>query len=312
MIKINNQGLPAIHLAPSSEKIMWQVSLSTLPLLIFNSFISPRRLAIVLLAIFFALILEGILLVLRKKSLIILKDGSAVLSALLLALCLPITAQPILIFWGVFFAIIIAKGLYGGLGQNIFNPAMFAFVALLISFPAQMSFYSLDYLGFFNFFENIDAQSAATILDKLRENRILELEIQNPKLTKQIFISLIIYFFTALFLIKKNYIDFKITVLVLFSAFLTALIFWLFNSEKYLNPLGQLLSGALIFGSIFIATDPITSPITPIGKVLYSLSIGILTICIRNLGNFPDGFAFAVLFTNALNPLLDQIRPKYE
>ena len=121
MIKIKNNGLPALHLVPSTEKIMWSVIISLMPLLFFSSLNSPRRLSITLIAIIFALILEALILILRKTNPFkVLKDGSAVLTAILLALCLPITAPIWLIFWGIFFAIVIGKGIYGGLGNNLF------------------------------------------------------------------------------------------------------------------------------------------------------------------------------------------------
>lgn len=314
-------GVPYFHVAPSTARIMWSVSLALLPGIAAQIYFEGSRwLAVLILAVASAYVIEGLLLALRGRSgkhiIRSLGDGSAALSALLLVLCLPANAPLWLIFCGIAFALICGKQLYGGLGMNPFNPAMVGYAFLLVSFPALMGQHSAESLGFFSIFQEhsqtIDAATAATILDSSRQARIAETALSSLSYdwTKPLLQGLA-WTSGGLWLLWKGYADWKISATVLLSALISALIFWGYDSSQFLNPMQQLFSGALIFGAFFIATDPITASTTPLGRLLYATLIGSLCIAIRNLGNFPDGFAFAVLLANACVPILDNLSPRY-
>lgn len=310
-------GVPYFHVAPSSATIMWSVLLALLPGILIQTYLEGTRwLPLLCLAAASAWLIEGILLALRGKTgaqiILTLRDGSAILTAILLALCLPVLVPAWLVVFGVAFALICGKHLYGGLGMNPFNPAMVGYCFLIVSFPALMGQHSAEALNLFTFFQPIDATTSATLLDASRQARIAELPvntIQSAWLAP--LIQALAWTSGGIWLVKKGYIDWKISAAVLIAALITASLFWLYDSHLYLNPIRQLLTGALIFGAFFIATDPITAATTPLGRILYALLIGILCIAIRNLGNFPDGFAFAVLLANASVPILDNLSPRY-
>ena len=310
-------GVPYFHVAPSSARIMWSVIAALLPGIAVQIYLEGSRwLGLLGIALMSAWLLEGSFLALRgrigKQILFALKDGSAMLTTLLLTLCLPVLVPAWLVILGCAFALICGKHVYGGLGMNPFNPAMVGYCFLLVSFPAIMGQHSAESLDFFSLFNSVDARTAATLLDSSRQARIADTAVSQisatylPSLMQAAAWSL-----GGIWLAWTKYLDWKISAAVLIAAFITAGLFWLYDSHAYLNPLQQLFSGALIFGAFFIATDPITAATTPLGRLLYALLIGILCIAIRNLGNFPDGFAFAVLLANAAVAILDNLSPKY-
>ncbi|SUO93440.1 RnfABCDGE type electron transport complex subunit D [Suttonella ornithocola] len=309
--------IPQIHVSPSTSRIMWTVLLALLPGILILLFTQGSRwIGLLILAAVTAWMSEAAILGMRGRSdkiIATLKDGSATLTAALLILSLPVSVSPWLVILGVAFAIIFGKQLYGGLGMNPFNPAMVGYCFLLISFPAQMGQHLVNPLDLWSLFSPIDATTSATILDHSRQLRIAETPVasafsQAPHL-RSTFLLAIAWTIGGIWLAIKRYLDWRITLTVLLSAFITATLFWFINTENYLNPFAQLMSGALIFGAWFIATDPVSAATTPFGRILYAAFIGIITICIRNLGNFPDGFAFSVLLTNAAVPILDSLTP---
>ncbi|UJF24283.1 RnfABCDGE type electron transport complex subunit D [Suttonella sp. R2A3] len=307
---------PYIHIAPSMRSIMWRVCAGLLPgvaLLIY--FEGARWLGLLAFAAGVALLSEGVILLIRRKARLFgqLSDGSAVLSALLLVLCLPPSVPLWLIAIGIFFALVFGKQLYGGLGMNIFNPAMVGYCFLLVSFPVLMSQHSIDWLPLSSLWQSVDASTGATLLDTSRMDRIAGESIgtYNPWQASIMSVNLA-WLAGGLWLAWQRCLDWRIVAGVLLGGFITAAMFWGIDGERYLDPITQLFSGALIFGACFIATDPVSAATTPLGRWVYALLIGVLTICIRNLGNFPDGVAFAVLLANACVPLIDPLtQPRY-
>lgn len=307
---------PVIHVAPSTATIMWHVNAALLPgiaLLVWTQ--GSRWIGLLATAVISAWFFEALILKLRGKLHILrtLGDGSATLTALLLMLSIPVMTPPWLIIFGVGFAIVFAKQLYGGLGMNTFNPAMVGYAFLLVSFPALMGQHSAQSLSLFSLLQPVDATTSATILDQTRQLRIASTSVSEAQLISPnaLWIQLA-WIAGGVYLALKRYLSWQIVCATLLGIIVCASLFFWIDGEKYLTPWQQLISGASIFGAIFIATDPVSAATTPLGRWIYGFLVGILTIAIRNLGNFPDGLAFAVLLSNALVPIIDMLtQPRY-
>lgn len=242
-------------------------------------------------------IFEAGVLALRKKPILpTLKDGSVLLTAMLLCVCIPASAPWWLSIVGMFFAIVIAKQLFGGLGHNIFNPAMVGYAVLLVSFP--------QYLTQWQF---VDAISRATPLDLQQTGDFVRGMSWQPY---QLIISInLAWLLGGLFLIYNKLIDWRIPVSFLLAASFTALVCSLFTSDT-LPLLWQLAFGATMVGAFYIATDPVTASTTHMGRWIYGALIGVLMITIRQFSAYPDGLAFAVLLANLCVPLIDTLTSK--
>ncbi len=222
-------------------------------------------------------------------------DGSAILTGLLLALCLSSSMPLWMVALGSVFAIIVVKQLFGGLGQNFMNPALAARCFLLISFAGKM-----------NSFVNIDATSSATTLALLRNGEDVNLFNMfmgniSGTIGETSTIALLI---GALYLIYKKVISTKIPLAVFVSFSVIIFISGDFSLDYLLK---QICGGGLIIGAFFMATDYVTSPITPNGKIIYGLIIGILAAVFRLYGNTPEGMSFAIIISNLLVPLIEKV-----
>ena len=226
---------------------------------------------------------------------ITIKDGSAAITGLLLALCLSSSLPLWMVALGSIFAVIIVKQLFGGLGQNFMNPALAARCFLLISFAGKM-----------NSFVSIDASTSATPLAMIQNGQnvnLLKMFIGNTSGTIGE-TSVIALLLGAIYLIYRKVISPKIPLCILFSFSLIILINNNFNSLFLLQ---QICGGGLMIGAFFMATDYVTSPITPTGKIIYGLVIGILAAVFRLYGNTPEGMSFAIIITNLLVPLIEKV-----
>ncbi|MDO4777190.1 MAG: RnfABCDGE type electron transport complex subunit D [Cardiobacteriaceae bacterium] len=312
-----NRNAPYILVAPSSRRIMWTVAAALIPgILALVIHEGTRWLGNLAVAALAATCCEALVLKIRGKAHILATatDGSAFLTALLLALSLPVATPAWLIALATAFAILFGKQLYGGLGMNPFNPAMLGFAFALVSFPALTSQHFAEALSFGTLWQSpaaIDAISAPTTLDPVLnsqnagEYRAAAIEL--PQL-----VTRLCWLAGGIFLLARRYADWRIATAVFLGIAFTALAFYGYDHTQHLDPITHLLAGASIFGALFIATDPVTASTTPRGRWIYGLIIGILTVCIRELGTFPDGFAFAVLLANALVPVLDPLtQPRY-
>ncbi|MFC4699788.1 electron transport complex subunit RsxD [Glaciecola siphonariae] len=285
-----------------------------------------------------AVITEALICELRRKHTErIIKDSSAALAGLLLGICIPPLAPWWIVVIGSFFAIAIVKQAYGGLGFNMFNPAMAAYVMLLISFPVQMtawlppmelseqSFTALD--AIFTVFTGFtvdgysieqlrigyDGMSMATPLDHVKTSLTEGYTVQEA-LQHQMFSGSwglawapvsIAYLIGGLALIKLKVINWHIPVSMIMGAMSVALILNLADSSQFASPLFHLLNGSLIIGAFFIATDPVSAATTNRGRLIFGGAIGAWIIIIRTWGNYPDAVAFAVLLLNMAVPLID-------
>lgn len=324
---------PHSHGPGSTARLMKLVILATLPgALTLSLFFGWGTFINIIWAGLIAIACEALVLKLRKRPLgFYLKDYSALLTAILLALAIPPLAPWWLTLIGVSFAIIIGKHLYGGMGYNPFNPAMLGYVLLLISFPAQMTAWaaSMGVEGFtgvqgfsqafnsiFPIFGNalsIDAYTLATPLDVMRENKsltIAELWASNPVFWGLgghgwIWVNLA-FLAGGLFLLYQRVFTWHTPIAILCGLTIMSILFYGGDgSSSNGSTAFHLLSGATMLGAFFIATDPVTSAVSNRGRLIYGSGIGILIYIIRSWGGYPDGVAFAVLLMNMAAPTID-------
>ena len=241
-----------------------------------------------------------------------ISDGSAILTGLLLAFNLPSNLPIGIIIVGAAFAIGVGKMAFGGLGQNLFNPALAGRVFLLISFPVQMTTWPVP-KGFGTNY--IDAETGATALNMLKnhfgtlpETTDMLLGQMGGSLGEVSAIALLIGF---AFLLFRRIITWHIPVTIFATVFVFQGILYLADPTQFASPVAHLLAGGLMLGAIFMATDYVTSPMSICGKVVYAIGIGVITVVIRNFGSFPEGMSFAILIMNAVTPLINTyIKPK--
>ena len=290
---------PHLYKEESVSRIMWMVVLSLLPAGIAGIFIfGEGALRVIILSIVSALITEGLLQVLTKKKITVL-DGSAFLTGLLLAFNLPPEVPLWLPVVGAFFAIAIGKAAFGGLGQNIFNPALVGRVFLMASWPKYMTNFS-----------QLDAVSTATPLALIKKGRILEnisygdlfLGKHGGCIGEVCILALLL---GAIFLFIRGYLSWHIPIPYILTVGLFTYLFgpkglftgdWLFH----------ILSGGLILGAFFMATDYVTSPLTRKGQIIFGIGCGLLTAIIRLWGGYPEGVSYAILMMNAATPIIDR------
>ena len=231
-------------------------------------------------------------------------DGSAILTGVLLAFNLPSNLPVWIILIGALAAIGIGKMSFGGLGNNIFNPALVGRVFLLISFPAQMTMWpEVGQLTAYT-----DATTGATVLSLMNEGALDKL----PTLVDMLLgkmggslgeVSALALLLGLVFILWKKIITWQIPVSILLTVFVFTGIMHLVNPVQYASPFVHLLSGGLMLGAIFMATDYVTSRMSKNGMLVYGVGIGILTTVIRLFGSYPEGMSFAILIMNAFTPL---------
>ena len=248
-------------------------------------------------------------------------DGSAALTGLLLGMNLPSNLPIWIILIGALFAIGVAKMTFGGLGNNIFNPALVGRCALLVALPAQMtSWPKVGQLGCY-----LDAETGATplsimkeaiksgdasVLDQLPDALSLFLGNHPDGAGAMGEICALALIIGLLFMLWRKIVTWHIPVSILATVFVFAGLLHLAD-PAYADPVSVLLSGGLMLGAIFMATDYVTSPMTSKGQLIYGVSIGLLTVIIRNWGAYPEGMSFAILIMNAFTPLINNyVKPK--
>ncbi|GAB1234336.1 electron transport complex subunit RsxD [Ferrigenium sp. UT5] len=314
------------------NQIMLRVLLALLPgIALYVWYFGPAILVSITLASLAALATEALMLKLRGRPLKpFLSDNSALLTAWLLALSVPPLAPWWLVVVGAAFAIAVAKQLYGGLGNNPFNPAMIGYAVLIISFPHEMTHWvspqvlggvHLSFADQLNFIFRhalppgltLDAITMSTPLDTLKTQLHLGLSVSDirdmpiygrlaGKGSEMVAIG---FALGGLYLLFARIISWHLPLVFLGTLFAMAGLFHLFDPAHYVAPLFHWFSGAAMIGAFFILTDPISSPTTAKGKIIFAAGAGILTYLIRVFGGFPDGIAFATILMNLCVPLID-------
>lgn len=287
------------------------VLLALLPgLIVTTYFLGTGVLVNVGVSIATAMVTEAMILTIRKADLLTLTDCSAIVTGLLLGLALPPSLPIWMVITGCAFAVIFGKHLYGGLGQNLFNPAMVGYAVLIISFPLAMSTWPIIQGG------AIDGISSATPLDtfKFRGAYTID-EIWTAGNGFALVAGAgwqwinLAYLAGGLGLIYFKVARWQAPAAMLIALSLLAIIFYDNGSSQSLgSPLFHLFSGGTMLVAFFIVTDPVTAPGSNLGLYIYGAGIALITFIIRSIGAYPDGFAFAVLLMNALTPLIDQVR----
>jgi electron transport complex protein RnfD len=242
-----------------------------------------------------------------------LKDMSAVVTGILLGMNLPATSPWWMIVAGAFIAMFVAKHLFGGLGCNIFNPALTARVFLLIAWPVHMTTWLKP--GVLNLVsaDQIAAVTGATPLGLVKEGRLGEITQTSVDLLLGNVggsvgeISTIALVLGGVILLVKKIITWEIPVVFIATTFAITGIAWLVNPTAYVSPVTHILTGGLMLGAFFMATDMVTSPITFRGRVVFAAGCGMFTAFIRLWGGYPEGVSFAILLMNATTPLIDHL-----
>jgi electron transport complex protein RnfD len=312
-----------------TQQVMLQVLLACVPgAIVLTWLFGSGTLFNLLWASACALGFEAAILALRKRPIgFYLRDYSALLSGVLLALALPPYAPWWLTLVAVGFAIVFGKQLYGGLGQNPFNPAMLGYVVVLISFPLPMSTWPAPHsIGLLDGLQQIfgsspqpDGWAQATALDALKTNKrltVAELWVSNPAFGwlagKGVELVNLAFLLGGLYLLRKRLITWHAPLAMLAALFLMSLLFWNGSgSDSHGSPLFHLFSGATMFGAFFIVTDPVSGATSTRGRLIFGAGVGVLLYIIRAWGGYPDALAFAVLLMNLCAPTIDYFtRPR--
>lgn len=316
-------GSPHIHGKQTTKRIMTDVIIALVPLAIVSFiFFGIQALVLTLVSIASCMAAEYLICRYLLKQQPTLNDMSAIVTGLLLAFNLPSNLPLWIVVIGALVAIGIGKMSFGGLGKNIFNPALVGRVFLLISFPVQMT--SWPVAKIFNTSLS-DGVTGPTILGTLKEGLAKGETVQNllvntdyldmligfGKLGSMGEISALIIILGGMYLLSRKVITWHIPVSFILSAFIFSGILYLVNDSIYVDPAFQVISGGFLLGAIFMATDMVTSPMTKIGQIIFGIGCGLLTILIRIWGSYPEGVSFAILIMNALVPLIDSYtKPK--
>ena len=311
---------PHIHSGDSTQKIMYRVVYAMIPALLWSVFVfGLDALRVTLIAVVACLAFEFVIQKYLMKIKPMITDGSALVTGILLAFNVPANIPWWIIVIGALASIGIGKLSFGGLGSNIFNPALVGRVFLLISFPVQMTSWPVNNRS------GIDAVTSATPLGIIKEGisngtPISEISKSLPSTVEMLFgeiggsigeISAILLILGGLYMLFTKVITWHMPVSIIVSVGLVAGAFWLVNPEVYINPAYHLFTGGLMLGAIFMATDMVSSPMNPKGQMIYGVGIGLITISIRLFGAYPEGISFAILIMNAFTPLINTyIKPK--
>lgn len=308
---------PHVHTALTVKQIMWRVVIAMVPALLMSVYnFGISALIITMMAILFCAITEYAIVKYLLHQEVTLFDGSAVITGMLLAFNVPTNLPIYILLIGSIVAVGIGKLSFGGLGNNPFNPALVGRVFLLISFPVEMTTWPAPD----GFLSGIDAMTGATPLGLLKDG--LRSGLAVPELMSDIPNHLSMFIGTQagslgemsglamliglIFMLQQKVLTWHVPITVIVSVFLFSGLFWLVDPSKYADPLFHVLSGGVMLGAIFMATDYVTSPVSHRGMIIFGVGIGFFTVLIRLFGSYPEGISFAILIMNAFVPLINK------
>ncbi len=319
LLKIS--GSPHVHSDESTKKIMWRVNLALVPMLLTGiAYFGLNALLISIVSVACCCLFQWLIEKFIMKVPSTVCDGSAIVTGLLLAFNVPATAEMIwMVAIGALVAIGVGKMTFGGLGKNPFNPALVGRVFMLISFPVQMTTWPT--VGKW-FPMSLDTVSGATPLGLIKEGvkngQSLSEVLSSPDMPSlcDIFlghmggslgeVSAIAILIGAIYLLCRKVISWHIPVAFIGTAFIFSGILWLADPTQFVDPLTTILTGGIMLGACFMATDMVTSPMAKSGQLVFGVGCGLLTIIIRNWGAYPEGVSFAILLMNSVTPLINR------
>lgn len=309
---------PHVKGEESVSKVMYGVVIALLPALIMSAMLfgldSIRVTAIAVAAcVLFEFVIQKFLMKIRPT----VTDGSAIITGILLAFNVPVGLPAWMVVLGALVSIGVGKMTFGGLGQNPFNPALVGRVFLLISFPVDMTTWVAN--------KAADGFTGATPLGILKEGlksgkSMVEVTAELPGHFDLFWgnmsgslgeISAVALLLGGLYMLWKKIITWHTPIAILGSIFILQGILHLAAPDRFIEPLFHLLTGGAMLGAIFMATDMVSSPMTGKGQLIYGIGIGVITVCIRNFGAYPEGISFAILIMNAFTPIVNAyVKPK--
>lgn len=308
---------PHVHSDRTSKKLMYDVVIALIPAFLFSLYaFGIGALIVTSAAVISCMLFEYLIQKYLLKTEITIGDGSALITGILLAFNLPSSIPIWMIIVGSLVAIGVGKLSFGGLGFNIFNPALVGRVFLLVSFPVQMTNWPTPVE---NQMVLNDAVTGATSLGIIKEGvafggTISELTSQIPS-NLDLFLgisggsigemSALALLLGGVYLLIRRVITWHIPITILLTMVVLTGAFWLVNPEQYINPLFHVLAGGAILGAFYMATDLVTSPMTKKGMIVFAIGIGAITVVIRLFGAYPEGVSFAILIMNAFVPLIN-------
>ena len=308
---------PHIHSARTSKKVMYDVLYALIPAFLVSIYVfGLSALIVTSVAVVSCILFEYIIQKYILKTAVTVSDGSALITGILLAFNLPSNLPIWMVIVGSLIAIGVAKLSFGGLGYNIFNPALVGRVFLLVSFPVQMTSWPTPVE---NNLSLVDAVTGETTLGIIKEGLMYgeTMSTLSAKLPSTIDLllgitsgsvgemSALALLLGGVFLLARKVITWHIPITVLATMAVMTGIFWLVDPEQYANPLIHVLSGGAILGAFYMATDLVTSPMTKKGMIIFAIGIGAITVVIRLFGAYPEGISFAIIIMNAFVPLIN-------
>ncbi len=302
---------PHLHAKTSTTSLMRDVVIAMLPAVVVSVlFYGWSELLILGVSVASCVLLEYLITKYLLKRPCTVGDWSAAVTGVLLALNLPSTTPWWVVLIGAIVAIGVAKMTFGGIGQNLFNPAIAGRVFLLISFPTYMTDWTRPQ-GFIG--NGLDAMTGATPLGMVKEGGISA--VADLDYLDMLFhniggsageLSALAILAGFVYLLVRRVIKPYITLSILATVAIFSGIFWAVNPAEYTGPLFNLLTGGILLGSVFMATDYVTSPMSNLGGVIFGVGIGVLTMLIRYFGAYPEGVSFAILIMNSTVPLINK------
>jgi len=297
---------PHMATTDSVPKIMWTVIAALMPAVVYSVYnFGFNVLLTILVTVIAAVATEIVIMKMRGKD-PSTGGGSAALTGLLLAMTLPPAFPKAYAAVGAIFAIAIGKQIFGGLGYNIFNPALLGRAFLQASFSVKMTTWTSPV--------TIDAVTTATPLGSFKFEKVMTpyFDLFMGNIGGCIGeTSALLIIIGGIYILIKKYADWRIPVSYLGTVFVLGGIFWLINPAEYPDPVFHLFSGGLMLGAFFMATDMVTSPVTPKGAWIFGIGTGIVLLIIRLFGGLPEGVMYSILFMNAFVPLINRYtRPK--
>lgn len=316
-------GSPHVHADESVKKIMYGVLISLIPaILVSFYFFGLGAVLVTLTAVVSCLVFEFLIQKYLIKGPVTIFDGSAIITGVLLAFNVPSNLPLGIVVIGSFVAIGMGKMTFGGLGKNPFNPALVGRVFMMISFPVQMTTWPKPIPLSTQLTDVITGPTAlAVVKDGVgRGEKVSELLARVPDYTELFVgnmggslgeVSAIALILGGLYMLMRKIISWHIPVSYIGSVLVFTGILWMVNPDMYVDPVFHLITGGLMLGAIYMATDMVTSPMTPGGMLIFGVGCGVLTVVIRVFGAYPEGVSFAILIMNAFVPIIDRaFKPK--